>query len=315
MRAGDGGRAADGLLRRERDAGLTVRAPAVRNAAGYTAGMYHLAACPDCKRQYDVSNHPEGERIRCLCGTAFPVVHHEPHDARAIRCSSCGAPLEDDERRCRFCESEFTIVERRLDAVCPSCYARLASDAKFCMECGVGIEPQALIPVPENAQCPRCEGELQSRDLGETSLVECTSCAGLWCPPQTFKRICREASQGASALRRRVTFEPVRHPFRYLKCPACEDMMVPRNFAKTSGIMIDVCRDHGVWLDDTELERIVAWVAENGAPSRHELGKKPVMTPNPDVLKHPLRDRGTNDSSLLLEVVGSVAEIFSDLFD
>lgn len=277
-----------------------------------------LIACPECKRQYDVTNHPEGERIRCLCGEAFPVVHHEPHEARAIRCSSCGGTLEGAARRCGFCQSEFTIVERRLDSVCPSCFARLASDAKFCMECGVAIAPQALVPAPAQAECPRCQGELQSRDLGATSLVECTSCAGLWCPPDTFRSICKEAGQGASALRKEVGFEPVRHPFRYLKCPTCQDMMVPRNFGRSSGIMIDVCRDHGVWLDDTELERIVTFVAENGIPSKHGIGSKPTMEPNPAALRNVHLRSSTSGSWLadtFADTLGEVADFFlSDLF-
>ena len=37
-----------------------------------------------------------------------------------------------------------------------------------------------------------------------------------------------------------------------------------RNFASISGVMIDVCRKHGVWLDHSELERILAFVREGG---------------------------------------------------
>ena len=208
------------------------------------------------------------------------------------------------------------MEERRLDSVCPSCYARLSSSAKFCMECGVEIAPQALVPVPEGASCPRCEGDLRSRDLGQTSVVECTACAGIWCPPDTFRRIIRDADRGASAFRKPVDLPKVNHPFRYLRCLSCKDMMIPRNFGKTSAIMIDVCRDHGVWLDHTELERIVAFIAEEGRPSDDGLGRKPVMEPNPEAIRTLIPGSNKSSNWGLVSLIEYVSDFFlTDLFD
>ena len=40
--------------------------------------------------------------------------------------------------------------------------------------------------------------------------------------------------------------------------------MTRRNFRKISGVLIDICRDHGVWLDAGELERIRCFIANGG---------------------------------------------------
>ena len=57
----------------------------------------------------------------------------------------------------------------------------------------------------------------------------------------------------------------------YIPCLRCDELMVRRNFQGRSGIVIDLCRHHGVWLDHSELERIVAWIRENG-PVRARAG-------------------------------------------
>jgi Zn-finger nucleic acid-binding protein len=38
----------------------------------------------------------------------------------------------------------------------------------------------------------------------------------------------------------------------------------PTNFGRRSGILVDQCRDHGVWLDGDELARILRWIRSGG---------------------------------------------------
>jgi Zn-finger nucleic acid-binding protein len=45
-----------------------------------------------------------------------------------------------------------------------------------------------------------------------------------------------------------------------LPCPECTNDMRKMNYAYESGVIIDVCTGHGIWLDQGELERIEAWV-------------------------------------------------------
>jgi Zn-finger nucleic acid-binding protein len=50
----------------------------------------------------------------------------------------------------------------------------------------------------------------------------------------------------------------------YKKCPVCSKFMQRRNYEKTSGIIIDVCAKHGIWLDAGELKQIYEWVKAGG---------------------------------------------------
>ncbi len=43
---------------------------------------------------------------------------------------------------------------------------------------------------------------------------------------------------------------------RYLKCPICASMMTRKNWSRLSGIIIDICGPHGLFIDAGEFERI-----------------------------------------------------------
>jgi Zn-finger nucleic acid-binding protein len=175
----------------------------------------------------------------------------------------------DGSHSCSFCGCDTTLKERLLSEVCPICYARMSKGARYCMECGVGIEAQLLIDLPEQGSCPRCEGDLRHRVLGKTSLIECSLCAGMWLEQGCFDNLCQRADQQSLALRALAkTPPPVQrieeNQVRYLPCIRCQDLMVRRNFGGASGVIIDVCRSHGVWLDHNELEKILEFVRGGG---------------------------------------------------
>jgi len=50
----------------------------------------------------------------------------------------------------------------------------------------------------------------------------------------------------------------------YIKCPVCQKLMNRINFGSQSGVIVDKCRDHGVWLDGGELRQILEWVKAGG---------------------------------------------------
>jgi Zn-finger nucleic acid-binding protein len=226
-----------------------------------------LNACA-CGRQYDVSLRRPGESVRCECGIRFAVEFRAPKSPRALCCSGCGAHLGAAARACEYCGAEVTLEERRLSSVCPQCFARAGVDARYCMECGTRIAPQALAALPAAAACPRCRAELRARHLGSASVAECGSCGGLWLSEEHFERACEEADRADEALRGLAGAPPPRAPLpgevRYLPCVECGDLMNRRNYAASSGIIIDVCRHHGVWLDHAELEKILTFVRGGG---------------------------------------------------
>lgn len=228
-----------------------------------------LNACDACGRQYDVSHLDQGRRVSCACGARFGVRVQKPHDPRALKCSSCGGLLKDAARACEYCAAEITLEERRLSAVCPKCFARMAGDARFCMECGIAIAPQSIYALPDGSRCPRCKGTLQARSLGTTAVTECSACGGYWLSSEAFVQLCEQAeaehADVAAAARARVPVQPLEaHATIYVPCVVCSQLMTRKNYGSSSGVIIDLCREHGVWLDQRELEKILVFIRAGG---------------------------------------------------
>jgi hypothetical protein len=43
--------------------------------------------------------------------------------------------------------------------------------------------------------------------------------------------------------------------------------MLRRNFRRSSGVILDVCREHGTWLDADEIEEIAGFILSGGQTS------------------------------------------------
>jgi Zn-finger nucleic acid-binding protein len=46
------------------------------------------------------------------------------------------------------------------------------------------------------------------------------------------------------------------------------------NFERVSGILIDRCRDHGIWFDATELDGVLRWIKLGGERASDEQKKE-----------------------------------------
>jgi Zn-finger nucleic acid-binding protein len=47
-------------------------------------------------------------------------------------------------------------------------------------------------------------------------------------------------------------------------CPICKEAMSIINYKKQSGVILDICEEHGIWLDGGELQQIIEWYAVGG---------------------------------------------------
>jgi Zn-finger nucleic acid-binding protein len=106
--------------------------------------------------------------------------------------------------------------------------------------------------------------------LGVAVARECPDCTGLWIDTEAFDRICGDREQHSSILGAAGAAPAPRHDglrpkdVRYLHCPACNALMNRVNFAKISGVVMDVCKHDGVWLDAGELQRIIGFIDGGG---------------------------------------------------
>jgi Zn-finger nucleic acid-binding protein len=62
----------------------------------------------------------------------------------------------------------------------------------------------------------------------------------------------------------------------YRRCPVCNKIMHRKNYANRSGVIMDYCADHGVWLDAGELKQIQEWTKLGGKQNamKDELDRK-----------------------------------------
>jgi Zn-finger nucleic acid-binding protein len=179
----------------------------------------------------------------------------------ALRCPGCGAPAAADAASCDYCGSALATV------TCASCFAPMFAGSRFCARCGAEAARE-LIEDASPLRCPRCREAMQALRLGDTAARECAACGGLWLDPQSLQRLSdgREARADVlSVLGARVpTATTPLDVVRYVPCPQCGTLMNRKNFAQSSGVVLDVCANHGVWLDRGELERVLGFVSGGG---------------------------------------------------
>lgn len=200
-----------------------------------------VIACPRCRRRYDVGKRPIGSRFRCQCGAVL-TIRQRVGLAAAVMCPCCGTPQHDGETACNHCGS--TLQPEQL-----------------------GCEKTALA-------CPACGkgARLAKRQMGDCEAMECSRCVGLWLATDAFGKLVGKASQDATAvdwhmqLPRRVALHnsSTQGGAFYRKCPSCGKMMNRHNYARCCGVVVDSCKQHGVWFDANELEQILDWVRSGG---------------------------------------------------
>jgi Zn-finger nucleic acid-binding protein len=179
-------------------------------------------------------------------------------NAATLNCPSCGAAVSSDAPNCLFCKSLLATV------ACPACFGLMFRGQSHCQHCGARADRK------ENAatahKCPRCRVELGHTTVGETDLRDCPNCAGLWLEKESFDRICANGEQQAAVLGfGAAAVHPVAPAkVNYVPCPECGELMNRANFARYSGVIVDVCREHGTWFDADELRQVVEFIRQGG---------------------------------------------------
>jgi Zn-finger nucleic acid-binding protein len=180
-------------------------------------------------------------------------------EAETLNCPMCGASVASDSPQCRYCEARLATV------ACPSCFAMIFVGSKHCPRCGAAAaKPKAVTSVDK--KCPRCKADFQLKSLADETLLECPDCLGLWLDVATFDRICAEREQHAAVLGAvsLTSSPPVPSKVSYVPCPECKQLMNRANFARCSGVIVDLCKKHGIWFDRDELSGIIEFIREGG---------------------------------------------------
>lgn len=164
-------------------------------------------------------------------------------------------------------------------AVCKSCSAPLPANTNFCQYCGVrnDVDLQNRQDYTITAQseriCPVCHIPLQTIDLkvnGHLYIERCNTCFGLFFDPGEVEALLESSVSGVFSVNWQLLDNinqeryPVDQKVKYVKCPVCQVLMNRVNFGYRSGVVVDQCSKHGIWLDSGEIMHLMEWKKAGG---------------------------------------------------
>ena len=165
-------------------------------------------------------------------------------------------------------------------ARCSNCNGPLPASSMVCSYCGnrtdvdlKGIHYYTTHESNEVRTCPRCAVPLTTIDLklNNRFLIErCDECLGLFFDPGELETLLEATVANVHEIDRKgldainADRQPDRYGISYVKCPVCAKLMNRINFGVKSGVIVDRCKDHGVWLDGGELRRLFEWMKLGG---------------------------------------------------
>ena len=155
----------------------------------------------------------------------------------------------------------------------------MAAGQLTCQYCGSRQEidlhgiPYTDLESPTNMQCPACEATLQSIrvDADESiTLEKCPKCCGLFFNPGELEYLLVKQIpvvlnvdyDRLNSLREEASANRAKN--RYRRCPYCSQPMSFINYQRKSGVIVDWCREHGLWLDGGELRQLLEWRKAGG---------------------------------------------------
>lgn len=148
----------------------------------------------------------------------------------------------------------------------------------FCPYCGVrqDIDLRKIhirdLGMDESLPCPCCESALSVVEFDTQPVIRierCNACYGMFFNPGELEALLDGQTHPL------VWLDPVQmnqigedygfqHEVVYRKCPMCSDRMSHLNFAGRSGVILDRCGTHGVWVEGGELRRLTEWWRAGG---------------------------------------------------
>nr|WP_320131556.1 zf-TFIIB domain-containing protein [uncultured Holophaga sp.] len=182
-------------------------------------------------------------------------------EAKVMRCASCGAQVGEDDVQCPYCRSQLATVS------CPHCFGMVSLRSRYCHHCGTQVEVLEQVE-GSDYHCPGCSEKLLNTPVGGLDLLQCPGCAGIWLARERFEDLAKVRADRNLALPGEAAglaaLPAKTEPVRYRKCPVCSKFMNRVNYARISGIILDSCRDHGLWFDRDELRQVLAFVDGGG---------------------------------------------------
>jgi Zn-finger nucleic acid-binding protein len=218
-------------------------------------------------------------------------------------------------------------------AKCSSCSAPLLANTQYCRYCGVrndvdlqGKHDYSIVGADSGRICPECREPLQTVALNDGALhiERCRSCFGLFFDPGEIETLLDSAVSPVFSVNIELltSINQDRYakdkPVKYHECPVCQTLMNRVLFGHRSGVVIDQCKSHGVWLNGGEISHLLEWKKAGGQMLHEQKAKERQKETkrkrseasaeiNPITLDY---GKQSSDTALLETVAGVLFKIF-----
>jgi Zn-finger nucleic acid-binding protein len=163
---------------------------------------------------------------------------------------------------------------------CINCGAALPANTIVCNYCKTrqdvdlkGMHRHTTTAPLSERICPRCKEAMHTIDLklgGKFLIERCNTCMGMFFDPGELEALLDKSVsnvyhidyqqlQNLKAVKRHDEY-----PVTYINCPICQKFMNRINFGTASGVIVDTCKGHGIWLDGGELRHLLEWTKAGG---------------------------------------------------
>lgn len=274
-----------------------------------------IVQCQHCHLRHDLTGRPHGTSVSCRCGARLALPEKDLETV-ALTCPQCGGQADKNRARCQHCDSALATIR------CASCFGMAFKGNVHCPHCGGSLDAPAVVthetgrePLP----CPRCRTDLDATVIDKTLIDACAPCGGVWLDHTAFETLLdgRKFTDLSAALNlpgwevRQVPATPSEKDQLYVPCPVCEQLMHRRNYAKRSGIILDVCAAHGIWFDANELSRVFNYrIVDTEAASMRFKKENPGYQQTTRVIIREPERRSTGWAAGLEGLVGVLIDLF-----
>ena len=162
-----------------------------------------------------------------------------------MKCKFCAAPLPKEGLTCNYCHKLNPLNHKIIENI---------KEEKS----------------HSNHLCSYCQIELEIISNSTITLEYCSQCDGILIKEKEFEKLIEYKINSSNAFNpyylRFIQDHPRdnRKKSKFHNCPSCHDLMDIINYKKHSGILLDICEEHGIWLDGGELQQIIEWYEVGG---------------------------------------------------
>jgi Zn-finger nucleic acid-binding protein len=184
------------------------------------------------------------------------------------RCSTCSAPLPANTNRCVYCQVRSDVdLHSRYD------YSVVETGSKrICPDCDTALTTIDLNSIDSTSISSNTDEKFQ--------IERCDSCFGLFFDPGEIEEFLEKSVSNVFLINQKHMRSINRDRYqkeksiRYRKCPVCQSFMQRSNFAHRSGVIIDRCYQHGIWLNSGEITHLMEWKKAGGQMLHESLKNK-----------------------------------------